>query len=240
MTGDQALGWLVSALFAGFAVWYAVVLALSLGRRESDRAGQVSSALHVLMCAAMVGMFWSWGAAVPAIAQVTFFTAAAAWFAGRALFSRPAAQWDQVARLARPAAAASADRLSWYHAGMMTAMAWMAIAMSAVSVPVAAGAGAMAGMAGMAAGQATTASTSTVASATIVGSAPAWVVAVCVGGAVLFLAAAAWQVIGTARALAAARTVAASRRPFGSGALVPRSVSALMAAGMAVTLLLMT
>ena len=76
------------------------------------------------MCAVMIAMSWSWGAGIPAIAQVTVFTAGGGWFAGQALFG------------ARTGAASGGGHgVSWYHAAMMAAMVWMAVAMSALTTP---------------------------------------------------------------------------------------------------------
>jgi hypothetical protein len=75
-------------------------------------------------------MSWSWGAGIPAIAQVTVFTAGGGWFAGQALFG---------ARTGAPSV--GGHGASWYHAAMMAAMVWMAVAMSALTTPATAPAG---------------------------------------------------------------------------------------------------
>jgi len=117
--GNEVSRWLLSALFGGLGAWY-----LGAAGRELFPVGRpgrlgpvVGDGLHVAMCAVMIGMSWSWGADIPAIAQVTVFTAGGGWFAGQALFG-------------------ARTGTSWYQAAMMAAMVWMAVAMSALTTPV--------------------------------------------------------------------------------------------------------
>lgn len=76
----------------------------------------------------MIAMPWMWGMSIPVPLSVAVFTAAALWYAFRALF--------------RPASAAGPGDghphhgpvLLWYHAAMMAAMVWMAVLMSMVGI----------------------------------------------------------------------------------------------------------
>ena len=119
-----------TAVFGLLGVWFAGRVVT--GRDVADR---VSNLLHLAMSGAMIAMPWSW--AVPALPQVVVFSAGAFWYAGAALF-RPAAD----ARLGVGHGAHGRPAGLWYHAGMMLAMVWMAVAM----VPAGDGAGAMPGM----------------------------------------------------------------------------------------------
>ncbi|HEX3192757.1 MAG TPA: DUF5134 domain-containing protein [Streptosporangiaceae bacterium] len=212
MIGNEASRWVLSALFAGLGAWYLAAAGRDLfpaGRRRLVPA--VGAGLHTVMCAVMIGMSWSWGAGIPAIAQVTVFTAGGGWFAGQALFG------------ARTAA--GGHGASWYYAAMMGAMVWMAVAMSALTAPatVPAGsgtAGPMGAMPGMAAAAGPGPAAMTVG-------APAWWVSagcllLCAAffGAALYFATTLWL------------------RP-GRGALLGAGTGSLMAAGMAVTFLQM-
>ena len=124
--GNEASRWVLSALFAGLGAWYLAAAGrelFPLGRRRR-LVPAVGAGLQAVMCAVMIGMSWSWGAGIPAIAQVTVFTAGGGWFAGQALFG---------ARTG--AASVGGHGASWYHAAMMAAMVWMAVAMSALTTP---------------------------------------------------------------------------------------------------------
>jgi len=223
---------LLIALFAVLGEWYLVIAARALWRREQGYAGYaLGAALHVLACAAMIIMFWSWGAGVPAIAQVTAFTAAAGWFAGQAAFGTGA---DHGAGSYR----------NWYHAGMMAVMVWMAVVIPLISAPSAGGGmsgmpmpgGAMAGM--TMGGQAPAAAGGTVPAMPAAGSS-GWAGTVCLVLAGALLAAAAWQGVAALRPLAApgqGRTLAPSW-PDSAGVVLRDGAGALMAAGMAVALL---
>lgn len=88
MIGNEASRWVLSALFAGLGAWY-----LAAAGRDLFPAGRprrlvpaVGAGLHTVMCAVMIGMSWSWGTDIPAIAQVTVFTAGGGWFVGQGLF----------------------------------------------------------------------------------------------------------------------------------------------------------
>ncbi|MBW4041836.1 MAG: DUF5134 domain-containing protein [Acidobacteria bacterium] len=121
-----------TVVFGALGVWFAGRVVT--GRDVPDR---VSNLLHLAMTGSMIAMPWPW--AVPALPQVVVFSAGAFWYAGAALF-RPSAD----ARLGVGHGAHGHLAGLWYHAAMMLAMVWMAVAM----VPaVADGTGGMAGMA---------------------------------------------------------------------------------------------
>ena len=107
MIGNEVSRWVLSALFAGLGAWYLAAAGrelFPLGRRRR-LVPAVGAGLQAVMCAVMIGMSWSWGAGIPAIAQVTVFTAGGGWFAGQALFG------------ARTGAASGGGHgASWYHA----------------------------------------------------------------------------------------------------------------------------
>ena len=90
MVGDLTR-WLLSILFALTGAWYLAALAGCLVTRRGVWRPAVGAFAHLLMSAAMVAMFWTWGQHVPTITQVTVFTAAAAWFAGQVLLAEPSA-----------------------------------------------------------------------------------------------------------------------------------------------------
>jgi hypothetical protein len=119
-------------VFGALGVWFAGRVVT--GRDVPDR---VSNLLHLLMSGAMLAMPWSFAA--PALPQVVVFSVGAFWYAGAALF-RPTSD----ARLGLGHGAHGRVAGLWYHAGMMLAMVWMAVAM----IPAAASAD-MGGMAGM-------------------------------------------------------------------------------------------
>lgn len=139
MMGSPLTASVATVLFGALSLWYAgrVVAA-------RDRPDRVSNLLHLLMSAAMVAMPWPWAA--PALPQVVVFTAGAFWYAGVALF-RPAAD----AGLGVGHGAHGGVPALWYHAAMLLAMVWMAVAMTPGTPSVDAG---MSGMAGMAHGAA--------------------------------------------------------------------------------------
>jgi hypothetical protein len=190
----------------------------------SRRAVAVGSLLHVLMSVAMISMFWSWGARIPVIAQVMVFTAAAAWFAGHAVFGAGA----------NPGGDGYA---SWYHAGMMATMVWVAVAMTLVPGPFqGTGAGGTAvpsggGMAGMDMGGGNPAVSMSAAG-------PPGKVSLFL--AVIFATAALWEFFATLWLLAdpAARQAsgAPASPPGGAAHAVRSSAGALMAAGLAAAL----
>jgi hypothetical protein len=133
-----------TVVFSTLGVWFA-------GRAVSGRdvPDRVSNLLHLLMSGAMVAMPWSW--AVPALPQVVVFSAGAFWYAGAALF-RPSSD----ARLGLGHGAHGRAAGLWYHAGMLLAMVWTAVAM--IPATASADLGGMAGMtrAGAAIGSALT------------------------------------------------------------------------------------
>ena len=88
MIGNEVSRLVLSALFAGLGAWYLAAASrelFPLGRRRR-LVPAVGAGLQAVMCAVMIGTSWSWGAGIPAIAQVTVFTAGGGWFAGQALF----------------------------------------------------------------------------------------------------------------------------------------------------------
>ncbi|HEX4257506.1 MAG TPA: DUF5134 domain-containing protein [Streptosporangiaceae bacterium] len=243
MVTSEAVRVALTSVFAAVCVWYLVILCRVV-TRLSRKLAVISVGLHVLMCLAMISMVWPWGSRVPVIALVTVFTAGAAWFAGLALF--------RVREAGHDLGHAAGRFAGWYQAGMMGAMVWMAVAMSAATAPaglLAAGAagpassGAMSGMSGMSMGASSASSTSS-ASGTVSTSAtlsaftfaqPAgWVGTVCLALCVVFFAAGAWFAVAALRALAAP-DLAGPR----TGSTVHDGMGALMAAGMGVALLAM-
>ena len=236
---------LLIALFAVLSEWYAATAARALWRREKGYARRaLSAALHVLASAAMISMFGFWGAGVPAIAQVTVFTAAAGWFTGQAVFAVGGDHGEGSCR-------------NWYHAGMMAVMVWMAVLIPLTSVPSAGAAisgssapgGAMTGMnmggmdmGGMdMGGQAPAAHGGTILTIPAVGSA-GWAATVSLVLAGALFAAAAWQAVVALRPVAApgqGRAPGPSRNN-GAGIVLRDGIGALMAAGMAVALLEVT
>jgi hypothetical protein len=217
--GNESIRCGLTVLFAAVGAVYLVAGARAL-RRRGPRRGRpaVGAGLHVLMCAAMISMCWSWGTAIPVIALVTVFTGAAGWFAGQALFIQHGA--------------GSFLSENWSHAGMMTVMVWMAVMMplSAASPATGASAGGNA-MAGMDMG-APAAAGSPAAVLAAAGS-PGWAATTCV---VLAVALA----VVTVAALAApgGRNDTAPARS-GAGVATRDGTLAVMAAGMAAALLAM-
>lgn len=215
----------LSALFAVAGAWY-LVAPVRLRLRGAVGYGEpVGAALHVLMSAAVIAMFWPWGERFPAIAQVTMFTAGAAWFAGRALFGGDALR----ARCA-----------SWYHAATMAAVVWIAVLMSApaaavTAVAATAGSGSMSmdiggmDMGGPAPSAPGTGITSGPGTATTM--AVGWAGPVCLVLAVGFFAVAAWYAFAALRPLA---NPGPRRLP---GTLSRDTASVLVAVGLAVALL---
>ena len=230
MIGNEVARVALSVLFAVTGAWYLTVLVHSRLRGVVGYGESVSAALHVLMSVAVIAMFWPWGARFPAIAQVTVFTAAAAWFAGQALFSGDALR----ARCA-----------NWYHAATMAAVAWIAVVMSApatavTAVAATAGSGSMSAdmggmdMGGMDMGGAASASPGTGIAGgpgTATTMAIGWAGPVCLVLAAGFFAIAAWYAFAALRPLA----TPGARNP--SGTLSRDLASALIAVGLAVSLL---
>jgi len=156
-----------TVVFSALGIWFAGRVVS--GRDVPDR---VSNLLHLLMSGAMAAMPWSFAA--PALPQVVVFSAGAFWYAGAALF-RPSSD----ARLGLGHGAHGRIAGLWYHAGMMLAMVWMAVAM----IPESASAD-MGGMSGMTHGLAATGSAMT-------GDAP-WALAVSIALGAAFAGATLW------------------------------------------------
>jgi hypothetical protein len=234
--GGAAASWSLSVVFGATGAWSIADLGRALRGRLPWRGDRAAGAgLHVLMSAGMVSMLWPWGAAVPPIALIVAFTGAAAWFAGRALFTPvPAAAlaggsgWG--ARGGVPPDCARQGPRNWYHAAMMAAMVWMAVALS---VPATLPSGAVAAMAadasmpGMAMGAA--------APGGAAGGPADWVSVVCVVAGLAFVAAAAWYGFALLRRLGNVAPGAPGRRR----ALLDDTAGAAAAAGVAAMLLLM-
>ena len=220
----------LTAVFTGVCAWYLLLL-VRVARLPRNLV-MISVALHVLMCLAMISMFWSWGTRIPVIALITVFTAGAAWFAGLALF--------RAEGLGHVLGHGAGRFANWYQAGMMSAMVWMGVAMSATTTPVgllaASSSDSMPGMSGMGMGSSASGATASPAtlSAFTLGHPVGWVGAVCLALCLGFLAAGAWFAVAALRALAAPDL--AARRP---GSTVHDGMGALMAAGMGVALLAM-
>jgi hypothetical protein len=238
MITSEAVRVALTAVFAAVGLWYLVILCRVV-TRLSRKLAVISIGLHVLMCLAMISMVWPWGTRVPVIALVTVFTAGAAWFAGLALF--------RVREAGHDLGHAAGRFAGWYQAGMMGAMVWMAVAMSAATAPAGllaagaagavgqAGSGGMSGMSGMGMGATadTSASPATLSAFTL-GHPAGWVGTVCLTLCVVFFAAGAWFAVAALRALAAP-DLAGHR----TGSTAHDGVGALMAAGMGVALLAM-
>lgn len=229
MIGNGSARLILTALFVVLGAWYLAAAVRALSSPGKDRGRQaLGSALHALLSAAMISMFWSWGAEVPVIAQVTVFTAAAGWFAGQAIFCADGHR-------------GTGSSANWYHAGLMTVMVWMPVAMELISSPTP-----VSGTGGMSMPDGDTAGMVMDGPVT----AGAWGAATGMPGAgspgpvslvlaAALFAAAAWQAVAALGSLAAP----AEGRPPGQagrdGAGVPlrNGIGALMAAGMAIALL---
>lgn len=128
MVVEPVARWALSAVFAVTAACYLYGLA------QPDQRGPglrlvADDALHVLMGVAMIAMLWSWGSAIPVMAYVLVFTAAASWFVARALFIPSTG----AAGVGDPPVAPGHHGflgMAWYHAAMMGSMVWMAVAMA--------------------------------------------------------------------------------------------------------------
>lgn len=135
MIADGGLAWV-------FTAWFAILAVVSgIGAlRAQNAADRLSYAAHVVMLAAMAIMPWHWFMAVPALAWIALFTAAAAGYAILALVRRGV--------VVGPGAGHHASRaVAWYHVAMMLGMAWMVVqmdlaqrAVGPVLVPLGAGA----------------------------------------------------------------------------------------------------
>jgi len=232
LIGSGSVRLALTALFAVLGAYYLASAALELRGPEESRGGQAfGGVLHALMSAAMISMCWPWGADIPAIAQVTVFTAAAGWFAAQAIFGGGGHR-------------AGGCYGNWYHAGMMAVMMWLPVAMELTSPPSAGSAmSGMAmpegGMAGMAmGGPAPTGASGAVTGVPAAGSLGGAGTVSLVLAAALFTAAA-WQAVAALRPFAAPRHAVTpeSPRPGTAGTALRDGIGALMAAGMAVALL---
>lgn len=112
-------GWLLSVLFGVAAIYF--LFRILVARSGIDR---IHNGAHLVMSVVMLAMPWSWYDAIPAALQIVFFTAAAGWYVYLLLFLPRAGAAAEVGDHRR-------GWLVWYHAAMMTAMVWMAVAMTA-------------------------------------------------------------------------------------------------------------
>lgn len=117
------VGPLVIALFALTGGYYLFRLV-----RDQSWDDRILALTHVLMAALMIMMPLGWSTRVPAGLQILVFTAAALWYAYLLMF-RPYAVSETVGshHAGRP-------RLL-YHVGMMLAMVWMAVIMAPLPGP---------------------------------------------------------------------------------------------------------
>ncbi len=232
LTIDESGRWLLSAVFAFTGTWYLLVMYRALVRPAPGWRSAVGAGAHMLMSAAMIAMFWPWGAHIPSIAQMTVFTAAAAWFLSEVLLAGPRGGHSGAELLS-----ARGPHADWYHAAMMTAMVWMAVAMATMQSPTSVlttstrtnGASAMFGMSMSSLRMPAMAANGSPAMS--MGAPAAWVSVICLLLGAGFLAAAAWY------ALAAVRTLSAAANPLPAGRLMHDGIGALMALGTGVTLL---
>ncbi|MBO0820630.1 MAG: DUF5134 domain-containing protein [Nocardiopsaceae bacterium] len=244
MVGSESVRLTLIALFAVLGAGYLAATVGILGC--PGRGGQaIGTVLHVLMSAAMIAMVGVRELWIPPIALVTVFTAAAGWFGGQALFGvaghhgSSGHHGDSVYQ-------------NWFHAGMMAAMVWMAVAMDLASPTPGGGMGGMSMPASMSGSGMSGTGTSGSAPAGI--GSPAWAGPVSLALAAVFFAATAGQAIAALRPLAAPVGQRAGERagrrtgpragPGDPGHSVADIVlrdgaGALMAAGMAIALLAM-
>lgn len=168
MLGSAISAWLLSGVFA-VALGCSLVAAAGATRSaRSSWVARIDAGWHIAADAAMIGMLWTWGAALPTIGLILFFTAGGLWFAGLDLYPMPGAPCTRVTH-------------AWDHAVMMVAMAVMAGVMAAYQTPSVGSPGGtstadmpgmdqMSGMAGM---------TGTSGSATTAAPATGWLFVVC-------------------------------------------------------------
>ncbi len=194
--GTQLTASVAAIVFSTLGIWFAGRVVT--GRDVPDR---VSNLLHLLMSGTMVAMPWSW--AVPALPQVVVFSAGAFWYAGVALF-RPSS--DALVGAWHGAHGRVAGLR--YHAGMMLAMVWMAVAMIPATAATANMNG-VGGMAGMTHASVTSGSAMT-------GDAP-WALAVSIALGTAFAGAVVWlagllirEAVGPARRLEVADLAAST------------------------------
>lgn len=119
MIPDVVAAWAASIFFAALGALSLIALV-----RSSTWSDRISYLAHTLMSASMTIMPWGWSLSVPAILQVTVFTAAALWYLGLAVL--------QPRTAAGPEGAGHRHHLGYlvYHAAMMSAMVWMALLMT--------------------------------------------------------------------------------------------------------------
>lgn len=212
MRHSESVAVLITVLFAVVGLY--CLLRTATGFSWIDR---VSNAVHVLMSLVMALMPWGPYAVIPAAAQITFFSLAALWYAYLALFDPHADAGPGESHHRGPA-------LIWYHAGMMAAMVWMAVAMTPMSPSMSMGGMDMSGMQMPTAGGAMAMTGSTSWAMAV-----AWVLGGC------FILATAWFLVRLVRQA----VVAEALRGRTLITILDSAVSALMAAGMALTFLVL-
>lgn len=126
MLDDVALSWTLTIVFTITGGYYLCTL-LRRGRRTP--AATTDDGLHVMMSVAMIAMVWPIGLTVPVMVYVTMFTAAALWFAARALFTGSPGTIG-AGDPATVSAHHGSRPIAWYHAAMMASMVFMAICMN--------------------------------------------------------------------------------------------------------------
>jgi Domain of unknown function (DUF5134) len=207
---DPAAATAVTVIFALVLVHAVVRAVVAFGWVD-----RVSNLVHAVMAVVMLAMPWSWYAVFPVAAQIAFFTAATFWYLYLALFRPSVAAAPATDHHRHPAVLV-------YHAVMMLAMVWMAVAMT----PVAAASG-MDDMGGMSMGHGTD-------SMPMTGSAD-WALVITWAFGLLFVVAALWFLIAALR-----RAITATRLSGHAGIVILDTLAtALMAAGMACSFLLL-
>lgn len=221
MGTDSVTGWLVILIFIATGLYSAAHLVA----RPQRGPALVGHGLHLVMSAAMVVMWSSWGARIPLIGYVTVFTASTFWYVGTALLPWNGSGVTGI----RDTGHRHHGGILWYHAAMMASMVWMAVAMYSTiarrptpGVAESSAAGRMAGM-DMSHG-------SMGASGMTMAGTPAWIAVPCLILAMAGGLATAWL------AAAALRAATDRRVPLRwTGPVVGGIAGALMAAGMAVS-----
>lgn len=118
--GNLAVDWILTTLFAATGGY--CLLRLLLGRSWIDR---IHNAAHVAMSVVMLAMPWTWYAGIPVTGQIIVFSAVAGWYIWLALLPRSVG-------VDTGGGSHQHGPLLWYHAVMMAAMAWMAVAMASM------------------------------------------------------------------------------------------------------------
>lgn len=115
--GDPVMSWTLTVVFALTAAY--CVLRVIAGRSWIDR---IHNGAHAAMSVVMLAMPWEWYTGIPTALQIVFFAVAASWYICLALFRTRARMADDTGHHQH-------RWFLWYHAAMMAAMVWMAVAM---------------------------------------------------------------------------------------------------------------